>query len=207
MQQVDLPRIRPNHFLCAAVFGALLFAGLGSARADQYDDVTALLRQGQADQALMKAEANLASNPRDPQMRFLRGVILTDQGRKQEAIDAFTELTREYPELPEPYNNLAALYASQSQFDKAREALEAALKANPNYATARENLGDIYVRLAAESYTRAQQLDKANATVAPKLALLRQVFLPAGAAAPSTAEDKTSATVNPKKSGAKAPKR
>jgi tetratricopeptide (TPR) repeat protein len=207
MQQVAFPRIRPSFSLCAAVFGALLFATSASARADQYDDVTTLLQQGQADQALIKAEANLASNPRDPQMRFLRGVILTDQGKKQEAIGVFTDLTREFPELPEPYNNLAALYAAQNQFDQAREALEGALKANPNYATARENLGDVYVRLAAESYQRAQQLDKGNTTVAPKLKLLRQVFLPADAAAQAPSDTGASTAPSSKNSNAKAPKR
>jgi len=92
-------------------------------------------------------------------------------------------LTREFPELAEPFNNLAALYAAQGEFDKAADALQSALKINPNYATARENLGDVYVRLAAQSYQRAQQLEKGNATIAPKLELLRQVFAPAAPAA------------------------
>ncbi|WP_245684292.1 tetratricopeptide repeat protein [Variovorax soli] len=162
---------------------ALVLGWAGSARADQYADVNALLRQGRANEALAKADAYVATNPRDPQMRFLRGVILTDQGKQAEAISAFTALTQEFPELPEPYNNLAALYAAQSEFGKARDALETALQRNPNYATAHENLGDVYVRLAAQSYTKAQQLDKRNTTVAPKLTLLREVFLPKAAAA------------------------
>ena len=113
----------------------------GGAQADQYADVNALLRQGRADEALSKADAYVAANPRDPQMRFLRGVILTDQGKQAEAISAFTALTQEFPELPEPYNNLAALYAAQSEFGKARDALETALQRNPNYATAHAELG------------------------------------------------------------------
>jgi Flp pilus assembly protein TadD len=109
-------------------------------------------------------------------MRFLRGVILTEQGKQAEAVTAFTQLTQDFPELPEPYNNLAALYASQSQFDKARAALEMAIKLNPNYATAHENLGDVYARLAGQSYGRAQQLETGNTSIAPKLALIRQLF-------------------------------
>lgn len=159
------------------IFPALLLAlTVGMAHADDYSDVNALLRQGKADEALAKADAYISGKPRDPQMRFLRGVILTEQGKQAEAIAAFTQLTQEFPELPEPYNNLAALYAAQSQFDKARAALEMAIKLNPDYATAHENLGDVYVRLAGQSYGRAQQLESGNTTVPPKLALIRQMF-------------------------------
>lgn len=159
------------------ILAALLLALLvGAAHADDYADVNTLLRQGKADQALAKADAYIAGKPRDPQMRFLRGVILTEQGKQADAVAAFTALTQDFPELPEPYNNLAALYAAQSQFDKARAALEMAIKLNPDYATAHENLGDVYARLAAQSYGRSLKLEAGNTTVPPKLALVRQMF-------------------------------
>ena len=60
--------------------------------------------------------------------RFLKGVILTEQNKTGEAIKVFTALTEDYPELPEPYNNLAVLYASQQQYDKSRQALELAIQ-------------------------------------------------------------------------------
>lgn len=186
MQQVAISRTHSRFLLLAAVL-MLVLGWAGSARADQYADVNALLRQGRGDEALAKADAYVSANPRDPQMRFLRGVILTNQGKQADAISAFTALTQEFPELPEPYNNLAALYAAQSEFAKARDALETAIQRNPNYATAHENLGDVYVRLAAQSYTKAQQLDKRNTAIAPKLALLREVFLPKPAAAKTSA--------------------
>ncbi|MDM0016770.1 tetratricopeptide repeat protein [Variovorax saccharolyticus] len=170
------------HFRSCRVVAALLFALVaGAAQADDYADVNTLLRQNKAAEALAKADAYIASKPRDPQMRFLRGVILTEQGKQADAVVVFTALTQDFPELPEPYNNLAALYASQSQFDKARAALEMAIKLNPDYATAHENLGDVYARLAAQSYGRALKLEAGNATVPPKLALVRQMF---GAPAP-----------------------
>ncbi|MDM0112666.1 tetratricopeptide repeat protein [Variovorax sp. J22R133] len=156
-------------------------------RADEYADVTQMAKQGRPADALAKADAYIAKKPRDPQMRFLRGVILTEQGKQADATAAFVQLTQEFPELPEPYNNLAALYAAQSQFDKARAALEMAIKLNPSYATAHENLGDVYVRLAAQSYGKAQQLDKSITSVAPKLVLLREVFLPKAAVKPAAA--------------------
>jgi tetratricopeptide (TPR) repeat protein len=179
----------PHIFLrvFSRTFPALLLAfQIGAARADEYGDVNALLHQGKTKEALAQADAYIANKPRDPQMRFLRAVILTEQNKRDDAIAAFTQISQEFPELPEPYNNLAVLYAAQSQFDKARAALEMAVKLNPDYAAAHENLGDVYVRLAAESYRRARQLEANNATVPPKLALIRQMF--GGPASASTGE-------------------
>jgi len=181
----------PLRALCAA---AVLLAA-GAAHADDYADVNGLLRAGKSTEALSKADAYIQANPRDPQMRFLRGVILSEQGKQSEAQAAFTQLTQDYPELPEPYNNLAAIYAGQGQFDKARDALESAVRLNPHYATAHENLGDVYARLAAQQYAKAQQYASTSASVAPKLALVRQVFdksadgaaLPAAPSAPPRA--------------------
>ena len=145
-------------------------------RADDYADVNQLLRSGKYAEALAKADQYIATKPRDPQMRFLKGVVQTQAGRTADAIATFTQLTEEYPELPEPYNNLAVLYAGRSEFDKARASLEAAVRANPGYAIAHENLGDVYAKLAAMSYAKAQQLDPANTSAPRKLALVRQLF-------------------------------
>ena len=164
-----------------AVLSAALLAG-GMARADEYADVNALLRSGKLQEALNKADQYLAGKPKDPQMRFLQGVVLTEAGRTNEAIAAFQKLTEDYPELPEPYNNLAVLYAGQAQFDKARAALEMAIRTNPGYATAHENLGDVYAKLASQAYSRALQLDPGNAAVPPKLALIRELFAAPGRA-------------------------
>ena len=110
-----------------------------SAYADDYADVNLLVRAGKLAEALTKADQYLAGKPRDPQMRFIKGVIQTEAGKPADAIATFTQITQDYPELPEPYNNLAVLYAGQSQFDKARAALEMAIRTNPSYATAHEN--------------------------------------------------------------------
>jgi Flp pilus assembly protein TadD len=148
--------------------------------ADDYSEVSRLVRSGQLAEALARADSYLATKPRDPQMRFLKGVAQSEAGRKSEAIATFTGLTQEYPELPEPYNNLAVLYAGQREFDKARGALESAIRTNPGYATAHENLGDVYAQLASQSYSRAQQLDAGNTSVRPKLALIRQLLSTGG---------------------------
>jgi len=148
------------------------------AYADDYSDVNQLMQSGKLSEAMVKADNYLSTKPADPQMRFLKGVIQRNLGKQAEAIATFTKLTQDYPELPEPYNNLAVLYAGQNQFDKARAALEMAIRTNPSYATAHENLGDIYARLASQAYNKALQLDGANAAVPPKLALIRELFNP-----------------------------
>ena len=151
--------------------------GAGVAHAEDYSDIIQLLKTGKAAEALVKADQRLAANSRDPQLRFLRGVAQADSGKQGEAITTFTKLTEEYPELPEPYNNLAVLYAGQNQLDKARTALEMAIRTNPSYATAHENLGDIYAKLASQAYNKALQLDATSAnSVKPKLALIRELF-------------------------------
>jgi tetratricopeptide (TPR) repeat protein len=166
----------PRSLRLLALVAALSAPSL--ALADEYGDVNQLLRAGRHADALAKADQYLAAKPRDPQMRFMRGVILTEAGKTNEAIAAFVKITEDYPELPEPYNNLAVLYAGQSQFDKARAALEMAIRTNPSYATAHENLGDVYAKLASQAYSKALQLDGNNAAVQPKLALIRELFAP-----------------------------
>ena len=169
------------------------------AHADEYSDVSQLVRAGKLAEALNKADQHLVGKPRDPQMRFLKGVILRDSGKTADAIATFTRLTEDFPELPEPYNNLAVLYAGQSQFDKARTALEMAIRTNPSYATAHENLGDVYAKLASQAYNKALQLDASNAAVAPKLALIRELFSPTGAKnqRPTLTSPSATATSNP----------
>ncbi|MGZ3239434.1 MAG: nuclear transport factor 2 family protein [Burkholderiaceae bacterium] len=154
--------------LVAAMLAAPAFA-------DDAADVTKLLRAGHHAEALTKADAFLSQNPRDAQMRFLKGVILTEQNKSAEAITIFTKLTEDFPSLPEPYNNLAVLYASSGQYDKARAALDMAIRTNPSYATAYENLGDIHAKLASQAYDKALQLDSTNTGAKSKLTLLRSL--------------------------------
>ena len=153
---------------------------------DGYAGIAQLIKEGKPQEALTQLEPRIAANPRDPQLRFLRGVAQTDAGQQAEAVDTFTQLTEQYPELPEPYNNLAVIYASQNLLDKARAALEMAVRVKPDYATAYENLGDIHARLAMQSYERAQQINRA-AAVAPKLKLLRELLTPPARPAPAAA--------------------
>jgi len=186
------PRPRARFSFSPTVRALLLAAAtcgvaLPALAAIEHEEVDKLMQAGKLDEAMVKAEAFLKDKPRDPQMRFLKGVIQLDTGKRNEAIAAFTQLTLDAPELPEPYNNLAVIYASQNQFDKARAALESAIRTNPSYATAQENLGDVYARLASQAYSKALQLDQNNTAVQPKLAVIRTLFTPTPPGAKPTA--------------------
>src|SRR5688572_28756041 len=156
------------------LLGALL-AGSPFARADDVQDAAKLLKAGQHQQAMERVNKVLAQKPKDPQARFLKGLIFTEQGNTREAIDIFTKLTQDYPELPEPYNNLALIYASQGQYEKARGALDQSIRTHPSYATAYENLGDVYAKLASQAYDKALQIDSSNTAAKNKLSLVRDL--------------------------------
>jgi predicted negative regulator of RcsB-dependent stress response len=160
----------------AAIAVCLGLAAPVYAQGDDLQEAQQLLKQGQTDRAMERVEQYLKSRPKDARGRFLRGILLTEQNKPVEAIRVFTELTQEYPELPEPYNNLAVLYASQGQYDKARAALEMAIRTHPSYATAHENLGDIYAKMASQAYDKALQLDRNNQAAQTKLNLIRDLF-------------------------------
>ncbi len=163
------------------VFAIAVVLSLGAlpahAQSESLQEVNQLFKQGQLDKALERVNAYLATQPKEARGRFLKGLILTEQNKPAEAIKIFTALTEDYPELPEPYNNLAVLYASQGQYDKARNALEMAIRTHPSYATAHENLGDIYAKMASQAYDKALQLDRGNATAQTKLNMIKELFL------------------------------
>ncbi|MDH4233905.1 MAG: tetratricopeptide repeat protein [Gallionella sp.] len=160
----------------ALLAGAMLLSASLTAQADDMQDANQLFKQGQHGQALDKVNGYLANKPKDAQARFLKGLILTEQDKAADAIRIFSALTSDYPDLPEPYNNLAVLYAGQGQYDKAKQSLEMAIRTHPSYATAHENLGDIYAKMASQAYDRALQLDRGNAATQTKLAMIKDLF-------------------------------
>ena len=154
---------------CSAILGAAV------AQSDDLAAAGTALRMGELNDAAAAIERYLAAKPGDERGRFMKGVILSEQGRTNEAFDVFFALTVDHPELAEPYNNIAVIYASRGEYERARDALESAIRANPEYAVAYENLGDVYARLAARAYQRSLDLDIGNRTVRAKLALAREL--------------------------------
>ena len=160
----------------AAAFAAPAFA------ATPVEQAQAQLTSGDLQGALKTLDKYLAGAPQDAEARFTRGLVLVKLNKTEDAIKVFADLTRDYPQLPEPYNNLAVLYAQQGDYEKARDALEAALATHPAYATAHENLGDIYAALAGAAYNRAVMLDTNNQAVRYKQNLINQLDTGIGAA-------------------------
>jgi Flp pilus assembly protein TadD len=179
----------PHRPLLRWLLGSALCVA-SAAWADELADVQRLHGAGQSAAALQRADQFLATNPKDPQMRFLKGVVLSDIKRDVEALAVFQKLSEDYPDLPEPYNNLAALHAAAGDYAKARATLELALRTHPGYAIAHENLGDVYAALAAQSYARALALEPGNATVPPKLKLAQALYKrpPATASGPGATQ-------------------
>jgi tetratricopeptide (TPR) repeat protein len=163
----------------AGLIAALMLACINVAFGTPADDTKMagkLYQEGRLDLALAAVNAALAVQPKDAQGRFLKGLILTEQKKTQDAVLTFTSLTEDFPELPEPYNNLAVLYAGQGNYDQARAALELAIFNHPTYAMAFENLGDIHAQLARRAYERALQLERSNTSAQNKLARVVDIF-------------------------------
>ena len=172
----SLPTQPRNARLPALLVALALCFAAPFAHADSLTDIQKLMKAGNYPQALEKTDAYIAGKPKDAQGRFMKGLILTEMNRPADAIAVFTKLTEDYPELPEPYNNLAVLYAQQKQYDKARTALELAIRSLPAYAIAYENLGDVYAKLASQAYDKALQLDSSNSAAQGKLSLIRDLI-------------------------------
>lgn len=148
--------------LIGPLVGLLLAAAPLFARADTYDEVSQKLHTGRLAEAQAQAERYLQGKPRDPQMRYLLGLVQRASGKPDVAAETFLKLTTEYPELPEPHNALASLYASRGDYEQARLSLERAIRARPDYATALENMGDLQLHQAEQSYCRALKSDARN---------------------------------------------
>jgi len=189
--------MKTRHFSVLAVSVVLCLGILSPAMAGNYEDAATLLKQGKKAAALKKVDAAIAANPQDARARFLKGLILTEQDKTAAAIKEFTALTRDYPELPEPYNNLAVLYAAQGKYDQAREALEMAIRTHPSYTVAHENLGDVYAKMASEAYDKALSLDRSNQTAQTKLALIRELFSGVEVLAPEPVQSVTTSARSP----------
>jgi len=156
-------------FICASV---------AHVSANTLDEAQGLFEAGKREQAMSRINDYLKTQPKNAEARFLKGLILVEQGDSDAAIEVFTALTKDYPELPEPYNNLAVIHAAEGDYDSARAALQAALKTHPSYATAYENLGDIYAKLASEAYQQALDLEKQDqGKLKVKLSLIGNLFM------------------------------
>ncbi|MCO5119069.1 MAG: tetratricopeptide repeat protein [Burkholderiaceae bacterium] len=140
------------------------------------EQIQRLIGEGSYEAALAEAAKAGERHPRRVEIAFLTGVAQTRLGRNDEAIATFEALTRDYPELAEPYNNLAALYAGRDELERARATLEQATRVQPSYALAHENLGDVLLRLARREYDLAARSATTTATASRKLELIDELI-------------------------------
>lgn len=118
----------PRGLLPVLLTAALLALCSGTvAQTPDLQEINRLLKAGQTQVALDRVNSYLTSKPKDAAGRFIRGLAQAELGKTNDAIMTFQALTEDFPELPEPYNNLAVLYSSKGQFEKARVALELAI--------------------------------------------------------------------------------
>lgn len=155
----------------------LALLGLGTAcQAGLADELRALMSRGDLPAALVAADKAVQAQPRDATLRFLRGVVLMDLRRDEEAALQFTTLTHEYPELPDPYNNLALLHARSGRLELARQALQSALLSDPKHRAARVNLGQVHLLLAAQAWEQAASASPSDLALQRKLHGLRTLL-------------------------------
>lgn len=143
---------------------------------NDFQEATIRYRNGDYAKALEHIDSWLQARPKDARGRFLRGMIFTQQKKLEDAARVYADLSQDFPELPEPYNNLAVIYAERGDLEQARALLESAVRANARFSAAHENLGDIHTRLAAASYEKALKLDTANKLIAAKLKAVNELI-------------------------------
>lgn len=170
-----------------AVIVALLLAALPARAADEAEAIRALLVRGDATSALERAERAAAAAPREPQWVFLRGVALMDLRRDAEALVLFERMTEEYPELADPWNNIALLQVRAGRLDAARGALETALRHDPAHRTARANLGLVHLMLAAQLWEALAASGPVDPQLVRRLQGVRALLGTPGAGASATA--------------------
>lgn len=179
MHPVSFLLRRPLHMLLAAV---LLVAQ--PARCDVVTEVHTLMGRNDLAGALLAAQSAQSANPRDAQARFLAALVLMEMQRNDEALAAFTRLSQEYPELPEPFNNLALLHVRAGRLELARQSLEAALRNDAGHRAARANLGEVYLMLAVQTWEQAAAQGPLDQRLLRKLEAVRALVtstLPAAA--------------------------
>lgn len=173
-----LGRAGPKFLLALVMVLALPIAAVAE---EEVENARQLAESGETAEALTLLEDVILDDNAEAgtviEARYLRGIILLSDGQSEEAKIAFAELLREYPELPEPYNNLAAIYAAEGEFDKARDLLSRVLEKHPNYAVALENLGDLYAKMAIDAYERARERNPEE-ILTMKIEVIGQLFEP-----------------------------
>jgi len=183
LPQPNTPPLVLSHSIALAVrsltaAAALAFAAWVSAQTPEAESVRLKLMQGNLPGALSTVQTALVGKPNDAQLRFLLGVVWMDMGRDAQALELFRQLNQQYPELPEPLNNLGLLQARGGQLESALQSFQAALLADPVHRAARSNLGQVHLMLAVQAWERVASSGAVDATLLRRLEGARALLLP-----------------------------
>lgn len=129
------------------------------------------LSQQQYSRAATTGLALLRKAPDDDQALFLTALAFQQNKQPQQALRYYLQLNQLNPDLPEPLNNMALIHLQQGNHDKAVDALIASLQTHPAYATAWQNLSNLYQGLASEAYRKALSEENKTSQVLDKIQL------------------------------------
>lgn len=141
------------------------------------------LSQQKFSSAAITGLALLKKQPDNDQILFLTALAFQQNQQPKQALRYYQQLSQHNPDLPEPLNNMALIHLQQGNHDQAVDALIASLKTHPAYATAWQNLSNLYQGLASEAYRKAlseenktsQVLDKIQLTALKNLHYLSEI--------------------------------
>lgn len=154
---------------------AFMFSALKAQQSMEFDATRPVASQNDdGKMALDNVEKRISANPDDLEAQFLKGLLLFERDNITAAREVFLNIVRRFPYIPEAYNNLAAIYTAEGDYEKARQALLAAV-AN-DYPQAQANLGDLYSKLAADAYRQALDYNPGDSASRAKLVLLENLF-------------------------------
>ncbi len=119
---------------------------------------------------------NVFAIEKEMQEQFAQGLALIHDKNYVQATAIFSKLTKEYPAFPEPYNNLAYIYAVQGNYIKAQDILQSAFKNNPSYALVYENLNAIYAKIARGIYEKELGAKDSNREPLKNLYIIDHLF-------------------------------
>ena len=165
-----------KRFVLVLALGLISMSNAANAQITADTKARKLVQEGRYQEALSTLSVELKRRPRDGQLLLLQGSALSLSGRKTEAMKIFSWMANEKIETAAAYNNMGVIHVSQGDYDSARGALEFAVIADPSYATAHQNLGNIYSNLASQAYRRALQLDRSDSTLPTKVAQLAELL-------------------------------
>ncbi|HEX7320412.1 MAG TPA: tetratricopeptide repeat protein [bacterium] len=145
---------------------------------DHFDRSTLYFYRGKYELALHEVDKALEIE-RTAEYLNIKGLVLTELARQDEAKKAFWEALKMEPNMSEIYNNLGVLYLKMKKLDDAVAAFEDAIKRNVNYALAYVHLGKAFVEMekyddAMKAFDRALQIDPGNREAQEAVAMYRE---------------------------------